>query len=420
MINKTRQNGSGDMADLYVISVLVFIAIFGVVIYRDRKNLEFKYIILMRKTKKGRDYIEAVARWHPRFWKIFSTLGVLVAIIAMAVGIFLFLMISGLILDKTIKEPSLGLVLPVAGPNPEIGPGFIFVPFWFWIILLPFILIPHEFSHAIVARVEKVRLKHVGLFLLLFLPGAFVEPDEKDMKKVSTLSRLRIVSMGSVMNFASVAVVFVVAYLLLWPVTVNSGMAIAEVDKNSAAYDAGLREGMTIEKMGNYKIDVSFWDYTGAYGFLLTKGLLNDTSIKNSTKDIIYFKFSNVLYSQNPGDTLLLRADGKDFKIVLGKNPKNSTLPYIDLNITPSVSINSESMFTIGFPLLWWLTNVPLWVAMINILPIYPLDGGLIVEYLAEKITKKRKKIIVSLATLLMLGLIIFNIVGPLIIPLIA
>jgi membrane-associated protease RseP (regulator of RpoE activity) len=407
------------MVDLYAISVLVFIALFGFVIYRDRKNLEFKYIMLIRKTKKCRDYIEAIARWHPRFWKIFSTLGVLVAIIAMAVGIFLFLMISGMILSKSIKEPSLGIVLPVAGPNPEIGPGFIFVPFWFWIVLLPFILIPHEFSHAIIARVEKVRLKHVGLFLLLFLPGAFVEPDEKDMKKASTLSRLRIVSMGTVMNFASVAVVFAFAYLLLWPVTVNSGVLITGVEKNSTAYAAGLREGMQIEGFGGYSTDVSFLDYEGVYGYLLTKGALNETSLKLSTEYLIATRINSVWSNYKPGDMLQMRADGSDYKIVLAKNPKNSTQPYIGVSVKPSVKINSEDMYTVGFPLLWWLTNVPLWVAVINILPIYPLDGGLIVEYLAERVTKKHKKIIVSLATLLMLGLIMFNIVGPLIVPLI-
>jgi membrane-associated protease RseP (regulator of RpoE activity) len=35
------------------------------------------------------------------------------------------------------------------------------------------------------SRVEKIRVKSAGLLLVLVLPGAFVEPDEKQLKKFS-------------------------------------------------------------------------------------------------------------------------------------------------------------------------------------------------------------------------------------------
>ena len=49
---------------------------------------------------------------------------------------------------------------------------------------------------------------------------------------------------------------------------------------------------------------------------------------------------------------------------------------------------------------------------------IYPLDGGLMVDILAEKITKKQKsrKRIVLIITFITISILVFNFVGPLVI----
>jgi membrane-associated protease RseP (regulator of RpoE activity) len=70
-------------------------------------------------------------------------------------------------------------------------------------------------------------------------------------------------------------------------------------------------------------------------------------------------------------------------------------------------------MFEFVFPLVWWLTTLSQLVAIFNLLPIYPLDGGLMVEAVAEEVSKKHAKKIVKIVTSLVLALLVFNFVGP-------
>ncbi len=172
------------MPSVYFWSVVAFFAILAVLIYRDRKKIEFhNYVLAMRKTKRGRHFIYRVADASPRFWKALSTVAVIAAFGLMAYGIYIILLSTQLIFAEIITVPALQLILPVPQAQPVSGFGFIGVPFWFWILIVPFVLFPHEFAHGIIARVNKVRIKSVGLIQLLIFSGAFVEPDENQIKK---------------------------------------------------------------------------------------------------------------------------------------------------------------------------------------------------------------------------------------------
>ena len=52
-------------------------------------------------------------------------------------------------------------------------------------------------------------------------------------------------------------------------------------------------------------------------------------------------------------------------------------------------------------------------IAIVNISPIYPLDGGLMVEALAEKVSKKHYKAITYIITFIMLSIFFINFVTP-------
>jgi len=49
-------------------------------------------------------------------------------------------------------------VLPTFEATTSAGPGYILIPFWYWIIIIASILVPHELFHGIVARAEKIKL----------------------------------------------------------------------------------------------------------------------------------------------------------------------------------------------------------------------------------------------------------------------
>jgi len=59
-----------------LISFLIFISLIVFIIYRDRKKLKLEGIFLLRRTKKGRNFIDNFTKKHTKFVKIFSILGI--------------------------------------------------------------------------------------------------------------------------------------------------------------------------------------------------------------------------------------------------------------------------------------------------------------------------------------------------------
>lgn len=70
------------------------------------------------------------------------------------------------------------------------------------LIGLVVLLIVHEFAHGIVSRVEKIKVKSLGILTSGIFPiGAFAEPDEKKLNAAPVLKKTRIYAAGSMSNF---------------------------------------------------------------------------------------------------------------------------------------------------------------------------------------------------------------------------
>ena len=367
------------MIDLYSLSVIVFFAILAVLIYKDRKNIDFKYILFMRRTKKFRNAIDNIARKSPLFWKIVGTIAILIC---------LFYMIQGTYLLFTI-QPAVQFVLPTPSSTGSAGPGYILIPFWFWIITIFCILVPHELSHGIMARAQKIKLKSVGLLLLAIFPGAFVEPDEKEVKKAKTLTKLRIFSMGSFANFVVSFFILYLTLYLIWPLSVAPGIKLLNVTQGAPADLAGLKAGMILTETNGKKIIPTYTEYLNGSSYL-----------------------SDELGNIKPNDTVIVKSDGNSYNVKLGFNEKtNST--YMGITYTPIFRVNPEFFLGILIPLLTMISLFSLAVGIVNILPIYPLDGGLMVEAITDRFAKKRSKQIVRAITYLVLIILIYSFLKP-------
>ncbi|MCE4627883.1 MAG: site-2 protease family protein [Desulfurococcales archaeon] len=99
----------------------------------------------------------------------------------------------------------------------------------------------HELSHAYVSRAMGIRVKDAGVALFLFIPAAFVEPDEEEMKKAPLRKRIPVYSAGVGANIV-LAVIFV-ALLAQVAQSLAAGVTIAAVEPGSPADKAGLRQG---------------------------------------------------------------------------------------------------------------------------------------------------------------------------------
>ena len=87
------------------------------------------------------------------------------------------------------------------------------------VLALALLVTLHEFSHGIIARQNKIKIKSIGTFLFGIIPlGAFVEPVEKDISKLPVKSQDKISIAGISMNFFLTIVFFLLMLLMLYVV----------------------------------------------------------------------------------------------------------------------------------------------------------------------------------------------------------
>lgn len=395
------------MVDWYFLSVILFFGIIAAIIYKDRKKIDISHkVIFMRRTKRFGDMIDWVAQLSPKFWKIVGTIGIIVCLYLMFNGLNLLVNLSSYVLSGYVDEPAFQLILPVPFVQSTTGPGFIGIPFWFWIITIAFILIPHEFFHGIMARADKVKLKSVGIVLFAIFPGAFVEPDEKQLSKKKLLTKLRVFAAGSFMNIMIAMVILSATQAFLWEPNVGTGVTIGEIIEGTAAERAGLKSGMMIEKINNIPMEIGYADYS--YIMINTPDSMSE--------DITIYSASHLLSSRllayEAGDEIILTADGKDYNIILGENPDYEELPYLGVR-NPDLNVENKDMFFSVFPLLAFIWLLSLAVATVNILPMYPLDGGLMLKAVTDKYLKKHSDLIVKIMSYGILLVLLFNFFGP-------
>lgn len=380
---------------MYFISVLIFLSVLVILIYRDRKNIEFNHIILIRRTKTGIKILDKLAK--PKFfWKFLGTFGIVVVFFLMFNGLASLIEYGKLLLSGEVKTPGLSFVFPSIKSEVEAGPGYLLLPFWFWFIIIISVIVPHELLHGIMSRVEKIRVKSVGLLLLIVLPGAFVEPDEKQLKRAKFISKLRVFASGSLANFIVYLIVFNLTSNLIWPYLFPGPIVLKEVNASSPAAQAGLKPGMIISEINCKPVKLTYEEY-----LIGSKYLLEETR------------------GVKPGDEISVIANGTEFKIKVGSNPENEALPYFGIIYSP-ITKNEKMFPTFLLQLLTWMWIINYAVSVFNILPIYPLDGGMVVQTIAEKINKKHVKGITFAITITTLTILLFTFIAPFLLQIIS
>ena len=303
--------------------------------------------------------------------------------------------------------PGIAPVVPgVSLPNVPIT-----LPFYAWIPLF-LILVIHELSHGIIARKFNVSMKSVGILLFGFLPlGAFVEPDDEDMKKLPKLNNARIYATGPIANF----IVFILAALffslILQPAIVPQMKHLREI----------AVEGIFIESVTK---ETEFCGET----------------FQNSAYGILKPGMQILMVNNKPIKTLF------DFMSAAQKDPNKIELTYRDLNgvihtrtfkknkmglIGIAVKEKQKKNFNYSFMqylqlvflfllsgIMHWFIWLNLVVAIVNFLPIVPFDGfGISRIILPELLAftklplKTREDIIVKFFTGFLILLFAINII---------
>ncbi|MDR0911573.1 MAG: site-2 protease family protein [Methanobrevibacter sp.] len=370
--------------------LIAFIAIWLVcLIFKDKLNkygVELNFPMIMFKTTRLEGIIEKIAKISPKFWRWFMNIGIVISFLAMIFAAYT-LIIS---LNTITTMPSVSLLLP----GVEVPGSPIFIPFVSGIIALTLGLIVHEFSHGIYAKIAKIKIKSVGLFLLAILPGAFVEPDDEKMNELTILPKMRIFAAGSVANM-SLAIIAILSLIVISTVIIpanfhENGILVSDVIVDSPA-DGYLKTGMVINSINGYTI--------------------HDSKT-----------YLNFMYSIKPNQTLNISTNQGDFTIITSNNPTNIDNGFIGITVSQNMMVKDsiKAIWGKDIPWVWYcLADIAQWVFIINIsiglfnlLPIRGLDGGHLLRLLLEyKLPKSIVNPVMNLFSAIFIAIILFSLI---------
>jgi len=387
----------GVKMELETLSVIIFFGILAIIIYRDRKNIDFKFGLMMRRTNKGKKVIYNFAEKHRKKLRIIGNIAIIVGIIVSVTGVFMLVQSSYKLISKP-EEATQGVKLVFPSVSGLKMPGFVLgVPFWYWILGVFIVLFAHEPMHALLARAEKIKIKSFGVLLFFILPGAFVDPDEKQIKKLSMIKKLRIFAAGSFGNLivAGVFLFLIVSYNFLFDsLTLTEGVIFEKTIENTGASEVGLTGTITE---------------------------INDKEVKSIVD------FSNIMKDVKPGDIIKIKTDQGYFQVKTTASSEDPKKPFIGIGKPRTLFIYKGVLKDFGVVsentlyIISWVLGLFEWVFVLNIgigtfnlFPIKPLDGGLMLEEIIKHFYKGKKvKYLVNGISLFVLSLVLINLFGP-------
>jgi hypothetical protein len=371
---------------------IIFLAGLGALLWKDRNEIERHSILVVRRTEKGIELLDRIAKKAPRFWNIYGWTGVAFALISIP----LMLLQIGWMARALLQGSSNGgasAILPSLSGEATFQSGASFIPVEYWLISIAVIMVVHEASHGIIARLEDFEINSVGWLVLGVIPGAFVEPKGEQMlpdgsgdsddagglwDQGNYKQRLKVLSAGSFANYVTAAV-FGLAYLglilFLLPNFYSGPVHYSAIMEGPAA-EAGMTTG-TLQSVNGQEI--------GEFDELRT--VLNGTS---------------------PGDNVTLQTSEGEFTFSLGER---EGLETGFIGITRTYSAGWEWFKG----LLSMVAFLNLAIGMFNMLPAKPLDGGQIVDTFVEEFGNEDQREYVNYFSIVMWIVVLGSIIAGLV-----
>ena len=430
-----------DVRVLALIILLLFHILLSLILWKKNslkrnKSISFSGPFIFFRTIRGKKFIESIAKYK-KFWLSYGNAAIAISSISTLIVTFMIIrstIISFSIPPEAAIRPEMMIGLPVINP---------LIPFWYGIISVPIAIIIHELCHGIESRVNNIKINSLGIVYFILPLGAFVEPNEEELKNTSRIKRARIYAAGPIANIC-LAIIFLLLFsygLMIFVNPASEGVGIEYVMDGSPASLAGLKPGMIITMINDEKII----DINNFQNFLSKRNAYEKILVYTSNGEIFEIILENKYYfTQNiedfgKGFLGVGVRDIKSFLDILKKplsNIPNSLIIFISLPLLRMSPIEfpiiefyntplPNNIFWILANIIYWLFWINLMFGLSNVLPAIPLDGGYIykdgLDFLIVKLFKnisneKREyyvKIISYTTSIIFLILILMQLIIP-------
>lgn len=360
-------------SNIFILTVVLlsFSLLFLILKILFRNNTEYYIFYGAFRTQRFMYIMEKLSKY--RFVNYFEKISFYVGILS--IGIIVGLLIFGV----TYKQPEFAPVIP------GITIEGITLPIIQTIIAIFIAAFIHEISHGILVYKNNLKLKDWGFFFLGPFLGAFVEPDEEELKKLDDRKQLSIFSAGATTNIIFGLIILGISFLLsyyisLYPNLFGARLYIVSVLNNTPAYSAGLKPSYII-------------------------------SIDNKSIYTLQ-QFNQIYYSLKPGENITIQTTSGTYivhpsylEITIGN--ETEIKPYIGVEIE---QLYNPYILFIG-SVLFWLFAINVGIGLANMLPIYPLDGGRAFEsFLNMYMDRKKSNKIIKIVSLIILALLLYDV----------
>ncbi|MBI2148176.1 site-2 protease family protein [Candidatus Woesearchaeota archaeon] len=375
----------------YDLLLLVLFYIFLLIIfklYRNKFEVQWK-IFALYKTKIGIKLMEKIANKFPKALNFLGYVSVFIGFIGMVLTTIFIAYFTYKLLFVPKAEAALAPLLPGISVSDKLP----VLSFWHWIIAILIVAVIHEFSHGIFARLKNIKIKSSGFAFLGPILAAFVEPDEKELKRKPIRDQLFVFSAGPFSNIILGIVILLILSFVFVPignaVTEIKGVNLIDINDTLPINNSGLKAGQIIEEIDSVKID---------------------------KVDII----PKILDKKSPGDMINVKANGTYYNFSLASRPENSSKALIGGvfgNYQVELKENYKNfswiykIFGWLVMLFFWIFNISIGVGLFNLLPLGPVDGGRMFHSAMLHITKNKNKAmkILNYVSFFILAMILIN-----------
>ncbi|QQG39055.1 MAG: site-2 protease family protein [Candidatus Woesearchaeota archaeon] len=340
---------------------IVFYAIVIIFFYLNRKNVQIQgWILFIYRTKLGLKLMDKLSKFFPKLLHSIGLFGIFTGFLAMF-GLFAFLVYQTALLFFRPETPA---ALAPLLPGVKI-PGLPVLPFWYFIIGIFITVVLHEFAHGVYARLYNIKMKSSGLAFFGPLPAAFVEPDEKEMNKVSVQKQLSILTMGSFTNLILAVAFLLVGSFLIAPYANNliadSGILVDGIQEGFPIFFSGIQSGEQIIA-------------------------INGIEVRNAQE------FVNLLTKTKPNEEVTIETDKRTVKVTTFAHPKGAGYGYLGLTVVPANITLWEVVVFWFLRLFFWVWVISFGIGLFNWLPFFITDGGKMFLLLSQILIKDKKK----------------------------